>query len=265
MELTLSDIYCYPVKSLGEWSLNRTEVDRFGIRHDRRWMVVDEAGRFLTQRQLPHMVHIRVSRQGDGWQLLAGQRQIHFSAPEASPGTTCEVTVWRDTVAAVPVADAVSDWLSEQLNRHCRLVYMPPSTRRLVDTGYARQQETVSFADGFPVLLTTEASLQDFNRHLEQPVEMLRFRPNLVVQGGSPWQEDNWKTIRIGELEFDVVKPCSRCAIPTINRQTAEKEPAVFKALRQHRYRNGEVYFGQNLIPRRQGELSVGDPVEIIG
>lgn len=264
MGLSLSAIYCYPVKSLGEILLNQADVDRFGIQHDRRWMLVDANGRFLTQRQLPQMVHIRVRRMDSGWQLQAGEQQMSFTAQEPADAAPCEVTVWRDTVTAVPAEEAVSAWLSEQLGRECRLVYMPESTRRLVDPGYAKNQETVGFADGFPMLLTSEASLQDFNRHLSQPIEMLRFRPNLVVKGGTPWQEDHWKVIRIGELEFDVAKPCSRCAIPTINRQTAAKEPEVFKALRKHRSKDGEVYFGQNLIPRQHGKLRAGDTVEVI-
>ena len=134
----------------------------------------------------------------------------------------------------------------------------------LVDENYAKRPQTVSFADGFPLLLTTQASLADFNSHLTGSIEMVRFRPNLVVEGSLPWEEDGWRRIRVGETEFDVVKPCSRCAIPTINPITAQKEPEVFAMLKAYRTKGSEVYFGQNLLPQNMGIIKIGDQVEVL-
>lgn len=265
MVLTVSELYCYPVKSLGALSLERALIDRFGFEHDRRWMVVDMQGKFITQRQCAEMVHIQVQRVADRWRMIDHEgASVYFSEQDFSAARGAKVSVWRDTVAAWGATEDLDQWLSERLKRKCRLVYMPESTQRLVDTAYAKHQETVSFADGFPLLLTTQASLQDFNQHLSGPIEMLRFRPNLVIDGCAPWAEDAWRVIKIGGLLFDVVKPCSRCAIPTINRQTAQKEPAVFKALKQYRQKNGDVFFGQNLLPRGLGEIEVGDRVDVL-
>lgn len=264
MALSVSALYCFPVKSLGGMELNRAEIDRFGIQQDRRWMLVDENGQFLTQRQCAEMVFLTA-------QWLQGKLQITHKngdqielGREDFAGDTCQVQVWRDQCAAIAAPLFANQWLSDHLGRPCRLVYMPDSTFRRVDQNYAKQQETVSFADGFPLLLTTTASLENFNQHLPQAIEMLRFRPNLVISGSEPWAEDNWQRIKVGELVFDVVKPCSRCAIPTINRSNAQKEPEVFKALKKYRSQGKEVFFGQNLIPQQQGIIKVGDRVEVL-
>lgn len=262
--ITISAIYRYPVKSMGENPLQTAIIDRFGIAQDRRWMLVDENNKFITQRQCAEMVKINVEPSGEGWRLkMDDQLSAPFSA-HALSDQVCYVTVWRDQCAALVAPEAINQWLAERLRRACRLVYMPDSTQREVDPDYAKAGQTVSFADGFPLLLTAQESLADFNRRLSQPIEMLRFRPNLVIQGADAWSEDNWRVIQIGDLTFDVVKPCSRCAIPTINRETAVKEPEVFRALKQHRQRNGEVYFGQNLLPRGTGTLRVGDRVTVL-
>ena len=172
--------------------------------------------------------------------------------------------VFRHLIQIFFIAIIINQWFSERLKRSCRLVYMADVTRRLVDKAYAKQNETVSFADGFPLLLTTDASLQSFNQHLSRPIDMVRFRPNVVISGSLPWEEDQWQAIRIGNLEFDISKPCSRCVIPTINSSTMQKESEVFQVLRDYREKNGEVFFGQNLLPRGIGKISVGDEVELL-
>lgn len=160
-----------------------------------------------------------------------------------------------------PAADAA---LSGFLDRDCRLVYMPEDTRRPVDTRYARQGETVSFADGFPLLLVSQASLDDLNSRLPEPVPMNRFRPNLVVSGCGPFAEDDWRRLRIGELELEVAKPCSRCVMPSIVQETAGRDGTINRVLASFRRRDGVICFGQNLLYRHSGRLRVGDPVEII-
>lgn len=261
----VSRLFIHPVKSLGGVAVDAYAVDRFGPRWDRRWMVVDEQGKFITQRQLPRMALIKASLQQDHVHLRNPQGELlEFSAADFNEGEDISVQVWRDHCMAKLGLHYMHDWLSAALEKPCRLVFMPEASKRPVDATYAGAGHTVSFADGFPLLLTQESSLQDFNRHLSFQVGMERFRPNLVVEGGEPWQEDQWRVLRIGEMLFDVVKPCSRCAIPTINPEDASKQPEVFKALKQHRSRDGEVYFGQNLVARGEGRLKQGDRVEVL-
>lgn len=266
MSLKVSALYAYPVKSMGEIALPEAVIDRFGIRHDRRWMLVDQQGKFVTQRQCAEMVHFKVALSSDELTITdvrdGSSLSVAFASFSVEQAMT--VTVWRDQCLAWMADQGVNQWITERLGRVCSLVYMPESTQRYVDKGYAKQQETVSFADGFPLLLTTEESLDGLNQHLDQPIEMLRFRPNVVISGGLPWAEDQWQRVRIGGLVFEVAKPCSRCAIPTINRQTAQKEPQVFRVLKTHRAKDGAVYFGQNLLPQGQGVIQVGDEVELL-
>ncbi|MCG8670330.1 MAG: MOSC domain-containing protein [Pseudomonadales bacterium] len=267
--LSISALYRFPVKSMGGQSLASAQIDRFGIQYDRRWMLVDDRGKFITQRQCADMVRFSVDIKSDG--LTLTYQPLQGEAISQQVGLACfneshaaDVLVWRDTCRALVASDDLNAWISDCLQRACRLVYMPDSTKRRVDETYAKAGETVSFADGFPLLLTTDASLAAFNQTLSSPIEMLRFRPNIVVAGAEAWAEDQWRAIKIGELVFEVVKPCSRCVIPTINRDTIKKEPEVFQALRKYRQRDGEVYFGQNLLPQGQGKIKVGDKVELV-
>ena len=162
--------------------------------------------------------------------------------------------------------DAAAEWLSAFIGRPCRLVQVPEARARQVDTGYAQPGDKVAFSDGFPLLLIGQASLDDLSARVGRPLEMLRFRPNLVIEGSAPYAEDGWKRIRIGELEFEVAKGCSRCILTTIDPQTgersADREP--LSTLKTYREREGDVYFGQNLLPRGVGELRVGMPVEVL-
>ncbi len=279
MDLRISNLYRYPVKSMGAVVLQRAKIDRFGIEKDRRWMLVNGRGKFLTQREITKMALLDVmeyrSIEGD-WALTiqAAQKVVlpeqceqtlsfsvskHFAKNES-----LSVEVWGDTCEGKVADDFINQWLSLVLNIPCRLVFMEDTYYRNVDKEYAKNNETVSFSDGFPLLLTTDSSLDAFNQHLTSPIEMLRFRPNMVISGNHAFAEDGWKRLRVGEVVFCVVKPCSRCVIPAINRFTGEKEPLVFKALKQHRSKGKEVYFGQNLLAMNAGEISVGDEVEIV-
>lgn len=270
--MNVSKLFVHPVKSLAGISVNRFAIDRFGPAGDRRWMVVNEKGHFLTQRQYAGMALIKTALNESGLQgnhltlLAADGNQIQLSPGHV--GDVITVTVWGDQCEALVAPEAVNLWMSEQLGVKCRLVFMPEQNRRQVDTDFAEQGETVGFADGFPLLLTTEASLQDFNDKLSListlTVDMDRFRPNVVVSGNEPWAEDQWRRIRIGEAIFRVAKPCSRCAIPTIDPTTGHKQADVFRALKQHRQRDGKVYFGQNLLVEKAAPLQTGDEVEVL-
>ncbi|HEB78165.1 MAG TPA: MOSC domain-containing protein [Methylothermaceae bacterium] len=262
---TLSEIHIYPVKSLGGIALQRWSLDEFGLRLDRRWMVVDPEGQFLTQRQYPQMARIRPRIDSGGRLTLFHPDQGEFAVPPVDPGAPrWRVKVWSDTVAAVPVSGAADRWLSEAIGIACRLVWFPDDVRRQVDTRYARKGERTAFSDGFPLLLISQASLDDLNGRLPNPVPMHRFRPNLVVAGTEPYAEDHWQRIQIGAVTMRVVKPCSRCIITTVDPETGRRtgqEPLA--TLAKYRRRGNRVYFGQNLIHEGSGTLQVGDPVRI--
>ncbi len=262
--MQVSRLFLHPVKSLGGFNVPQFSVDRFGPLLDRRWLVVDSRGQFITQRQKASMALVQTRLEQDRLTLArTGQPTITLT-PADYCGPERKVRVWQDECAALSGPMEVDSWLSAAIGVQCQLVFMPESTRRRVDERYARHAETVSFADGFPLLLANEASLDDVNRRLSIKIGMERFRPNLVIEGAAAFAEDSWQRIRVGALEFIVAKPCSRCAIPTIDPGTAAKQPEVFKVLQQYRARDGDVYFGQNLLPVGRGQIQVGDSVEIL-
>lgn len=257
--LSLSGICVYPVKSVAGVDCAEAVVESAGLAGDRRWMLVDPEGRFVTGRQLPELVRIRVLLGADGsLQLPDG----HRVAP-AVTGSSQRVTIWRDNVAALEPDPLASAWFSQRLGRALRLVCGDPAAPRAVQGPGARDGDVVSFADGYPVLLISEASLAELSARVGRPVEMARFRPNLIVSGGTAHQEDDWSAVEIGGLRFDVAKTCTRCVFTTVDPETGERssdgEPlATLKTYR----RSGEgVIFGMNLIPRGRGVIRVGDPV----
>lgn len=262
---TLSGLFFYPVKSLGGIPLERAPVGRRGIRFDRHWMVVDGDGKFLTQRQLPRMALVRTALTPKGLRLSAPAMPDLDVALEPTGAAESLVQVWGDQCLARSAGEEAAGWLSRFLGTDCRLFFMPQQTERAVDPAYATADDRVGFADGFPFLLISQASLDDLNSRLDQPLPMIRFRPNLVVAGCEPYAEDGWRHIRIGTLSFRVAKPCSRCAIPTINPETGEKGVEPLRTLSRYRREGKQVYFGQNLLHDGTGELKLGAPVEVLG
>lgn len=263
-QVALSGLFFYPVKSLRGISLQRAPVDSRGIHYDRHWMVVDAAGKFVTQRQYPRMALVRTALTPGGLRLSAPgmpDLEVAFEPPEASAIT---VRVWGDQCLARSAGVAPADWLSRYLGMDCRLCFMPEQTERPVDPAYAAPQDRVGFADGFPFLLISQASLDDLNGRLDEALPMLRFRPNLVVAGCEPYAEDGWRRIRIGELTFRVAKPSSRCVIPTIDPETGEKGVEPLRTLNRYRREGNKVYFGQNLLHDGPGELKLGATVEVL-
>lgn len=261
--MELSAISIYPVKSCAGINLDRVTLDGFGPAGDRRWLIVDERGRFISQRECAGMALVRVEMVPGGIRLSLGDSNMQAAIP-AGDAPELRVSIWEDSVRALLAEPSAGEWLSAQLGRRCRLVYMPDTCRRLVDGVYARGGETVSFADGFPLLLISQASLDDLNGRLDKPVPMNRFRPNLVVSGCDPFAEDSWRRIRIGPLDFDVAKPCSRCVIPSIDQATARRDAQISRVLASYRRVNGQVMFGQNLLYQRTGTLSLGDSVQVL-
>ena len=261
--LTLEALYRYPVKSLGGESFEALDVVAWGAVYERNWMVVVEQGGFLSQRKLPRMSLVAASVDAAGILRLntPGMPELVLAACAGGP---LDVMVWGDSVRAEAAGPEADDWLSRFLGVPCRLVCFAQDTVRRVDPAFSSATDQVGFADGFPFLLISQASLDDLNRRLAQPVPMLRFRPNLVVAGCEAFAEDGWQRIRIGELEFRVAKPCSRCIVPTIDPLTAQRGAEPLRTLNTYRKRGNKVYFGQNLIHEAAGRLAVGMPVEVL-
>ena len=265
----LAAIRIYPVKSAAGMSLDDCLVEPRGLAGDRRWMVIDAAGRFLTARDHPRLVLVHVRIVDDGIRLAAtGRSPITVASAESgSGGQARPVTIWGDDASGVDAGDEVSRWFSEFLDTPARLVEMPDDCLRPVDPEFARPGDRVSFADGYPVMLIGRASLDELNARLGAPTTMRRFRPNLVVEGAAPFAEDHWWRLRIGEVEFEGAENCQRCTFPTIDPNTGLKDPRrePMRTLATFRRRaEGGVFLGQNLIPRTLGTIRVGDPVEIL-
>ncbi len=264
MTMTLTGLHIYPVKSLRGLSPSSHPVTRLGLDHDRRWMLVDADGRFLTQRT-QHRLALLSTRIEREELIIEGPGRAPLVLPlRGSAGTQTRVRVWSDQVAALDTGDELADWFSDYLGATARLVYFPEDGSRQVDLGFARAGDDTAFSDGFPFLLISEASLADLNARLETPLPMRRFRPNLVVSGCGAFDEDRWRRIRIGTVEFRVVKPCSRCVITTLDPETAERGTEPLKTLATYRRRDKRIYFGQNLIHDATGTLRLGDAVEVL-
>jgi MOSC domain-containing protein len=263
MTLRLSAINIYPIKSARGIALEQSEIDKFGLCHDRRWMVVDEVGQFLSQRSHARLALVVPSiREERLWVTAPGMPTLELPLhPSDTVSTT--VTVWRDTCTASWLGERPAQWFSEFLGCNCSLVHMASDVLRPADPAFAPAGTRVSFADAFPFLLISEASLTDLNRRLETPLPMHRFRPNLIVSGGEPYQEDGWERIEIGGLRLRVVKPCGRCLVTTTDQITGERGKEPLRTLAMYRKRGSDVMFGQNLVHDGPGRLSVGDPVRL--
>jgi len=238
-----------------------------GLRYDRRWMLVDENGRFLTQREHPAMALFKVSMQHDGFVVENPKKSSHsISVPfeNNNSNPTIKVQIWDDEVYATEVNPSHSHWFSECLNIKCQLVFFPESNTRPVDIRYAGNNENVSLADAYPYLIIGEASRFDLNEKLEDKVGMNRFRPNFVFTGGNAFEEDSWNNFTIGDVSFYGAKPCARCVLTTIDPETATKGVEPLKTLSFYRKVNAKVLFGQNVLAREQGIVKEGDVIEII-
>ena len=260
--MRVAAIHVYPLKSCRAHSLQEAAVEPWGLAGDRRWMIVDDEGRFVTQREEPLLATIEVEVKAEGLELRRGDRLLSVATP-GPEAPRRKVTVWRSTVS-VPLA-AVS--LEELIGRDLRLAYMDDPTIRAVNPEYGRPEDRVSFADGYPLLLVTMASLADLNARMPAPLPMDRFRPNLVIDGAPAWAEDLWRRIRIGDTVLRIVKPCARCVITTTDQQTGARGGAGGEPLRtlaKFRRRGTDVFFAQNLLPDAVGTIRVGDAVEVL-
>jgi uncharacterized protein len=271
----ISEIWIYPVKSLGGIKLKSAIVESKGLKYDRRWVIVDENNRFLSQRELPQMALISVGLSIENGQLnimefthLANEPNKYIlKNPERSFENSMKITVqvWDDSIEGILINDGINDWLSVILGLKCRLVYMPDTTKRHVDSNYANSvDDETSFSDAYPYLIVGTEAMKLLNSKLEEPISIVRFRPNIVFDGGQPHDEDNWKKIIIGDSEFLGVKNCARCQMLTIDPSTAERGKEPLKTLNKYRARNNKVYFGQNLLVTKKGLISIGDEVVVV-
>ncbi len=265
---SLTSLTIYPLKSCAGLPLTRATVEPLGIQHDRRWMAIRPDGSFMTGRELPALLLVRALPGPTGLQLSApGMPELQVPLPPAD-APRIDVTVWKDTCSAARAAAEADRWLSEYLGQPTLLVHVDARMDRPVDPQYGAAGDRVSFADGYPLLLISQASLDDLNQRVAHPLPMARFRPNLVVEGCAPFAEDGWKRLRIGTVELAVVKPCDRCVFTTLDPQTAKADPQQEPLRTLATYRRvgpkNKVMFGQNIIVRRPGILSVGDAVEVL-
>lgn len=258
---TIQDIFIYPIKSLGGIRLTEAKVEERGFKFDRRWMLVDPQGVFLTQRTHTQMTLLQVQL-GETGLIVFDKRnpEDELQIPyDLISDQEIEVEIWDDSVIANIVDPRLDPWFSEKLGMACHLVIMPESTLRKVSPKYSVNDESVSFADGMPYLILGQESLNDLNSRLENPVPMDRFRPNIVFSGGQSYAEDSWKKIRIGAVEFQVVKPCARCVLTTIDQETGFQGKEPLKTLAGYRTVASKVYFAQNMVALETGTIRIGD------
>ena len=266
--MTLQSLAVFPVKSCGAVEPLQSEVEECGLRFDRRWLITDESGRYLTQRELPQLATIRSKLLDEELVLSCGDARLTLPL-SMHGGERVRVQIWRDEVEAVRLGELADDWLRDVLGTDARLVWMPDDSRRTVDEQFAHDGEITSFSDGFPFLVLGRASVDDLNARIEasggQSVGVERFRANFIVDGAPPYDEDTWARFRIGQCEFEAVKPCSRCPIPTLDQTTGERTgPEPLRTLATYRRVGDKVFLAQNALARRLGTARVGDEVEVL-
>jgi uncharacterized protein YcbX len=264
--MIVSGIFIYPIKATSAIAIPQAEVRPRGLAGDRRWVVVDENGKFLQQRVEPRLAQVHAVPAADGGLQVAAPGMSPLAIPVPGGDERIPVSVWNDTVDAARAATDASAWFSKFLGMACHLAFMDHTACRPVTSEHGGPADQVSFADTMPLLLTSEASLADLNRRLAAPLPMSRFRPNVVVHGADPWDEDHWKRVLIGEVELEATHPCRRCLVTTIDQQTGRKSPdgEPLKTLATFRRRNQGVDFGMNLVPRGAGVVRVGDEVTVV-
>lgn len=262
--ITLSAMFVYPIKACGGISIAEWEVDKFGLRNDRRWMVITAEGEFLTQREYPVLATVRPRLAPIHLRVSAPEMPELVLPLEPQGGRPVATKIWEDSVQVVapdPKADA---WFSRVVGRDCQLVYMPESYLRTVDPTFAPDGGQTGFADGYPFLLAGEASLADLNQRMPAPLPMNRFRPNLVVQGSEPWAEDDWASFTLGGIAMKGVKLCARCVVTTTEQGEGRRDGAEpLKTLATFRKRERGVMFGQNVVHYGTGRLKLGDRLTV--
>lgn len=268
-DLILSEIWIYPVKSLGGIRLKSAKVLHKGLQYDRRWMLVDEQGGFMTQRVYPEMALFKPDLDTKNNTITITRKNatadpsITFNINTDPAGETFHAKIWNDEVDVVEVSPKFSTWFSFHLKMSCKLVAFPESNPRPVDPVYKVNDEHVGLADAYPFMIIGQSSLDNLNSKLDVPVPMNRFRPNFVFTGGEPHEEDTWRNFTIGKNRFVGVKLCSRCVLTTVNQDTGEKGVEPLRTLSTYRKRETKVLFGQNLVALDYTEVHEGDRITV--
>jgi uncharacterized protein YcbX len=265
--MIISSLHRYPIKGCRGQQLKLAEFDKYGVQHDRRLMLVDINDRFVSQREVPMLATVDPTIDKDVLKVVAAGLEP-FTQEIDTAGAVRTVTLWRDTISVIDQGDQAAAWFSEVASQPLRLVAWGASSSRPLDPQYTPHPGAeVTFADGYPVLVACQASLADLNQRLADPIPMNRFRPTVVIEGGLPWQEDAWRVVSIGSMTFDAVKPCARCAVPSVDQDTGERRSKAepLRTLAAFRTIPGlGAIFGQNLVHRDIGSLTVGDSLEPI-
>jgi uncharacterized protein YcbX len=262
----VSSLHLHPLKSCAQLDVDALDITARGPAGDRRWLIVDAQARFVTARQRAEVVGIRAVPVEGGLRLDApGMPALHVAEPPAH-AVRLAVTIWRDTVDARRCDAAADAWLTRYLGEPVYLVHMGEDVRRPVDPDHAREGDVVSFADAYPLLVVSQAALDGLNARLERPVPMARFRPNIVITDSMPHAEDAWRRVRIGDVEFEAVKPCTRCVFTTVDPASMTRDPdgEPLRTLARYRRTRAGVTFGMNLIPRGTGRVRLGDAVHLL-
>lgn len=264
--ITVSQLYVYPIKSLGGVSLSSVNITDRGFQHDRRWMLIDDKDNFLTQRELPEMALLQVEIHAEGLRVYHTQKKhqhIHISF-ETKTTQRINTNIWGVPCRPLLVSEEVDNWFWDILKRKCRLVYMDDETTVVIDERYNVDNNLTSFSDGYPILMISESSLTDLNTRTGEVLEMNRFRPNLVIKNSKPYQEDTFREFIINSIHFYGVKPSARCIITTIDPQTGKKGKEPLTTLASYRSLNNKIYFGENVIAASAGVISLGDEVTVL-
>jgi uncharacterized protein len=268
-DLTLTEIWIYPVKGLGGIRLSSARVFEKGLLHDRRWMLIDDEGIFMTQRAYPQMALFKLSFNNKSDAIIitkkdaTSNQSISFNTDTSLSGTTFRTKIWDDEVDVQEVDPKLNEWFSFHFNMNTRLVRFPENNPRPVDSKYKVNNEHVSLADAYPFLIIGQSTLDLLNTKLKHPIPMDRFRPNFVFTGAEPHAEDTWRDFTIGKNRFVGVKLCARCAVPTVNQETAEKGVEPSATLATYRKWDNKIWFGQNVVALDYGHVSDGDKITI--
>lgn len=262
--MVVTGIYIYPIKSLNGIKVPIAEVQERGFKYDRRWMLVDSEGMFITQRKHPVLHKLSVSLEGEMLTVSCPDQSDLSIAISDKYGDINEVKIWDSIVNAQVVSEQANQWFSKAIGMSCKLVHMPLSSIRLVNPLRARHKESVSFADGYPYLIVGQASLDDLNSRMESPIPMHRFRPNIVFSRGLPYNEDNWDEFQIGDIKFYRAEPCERCVFTTIDQETGEKGKEPLTTLSKYRRKGNNTIFGLNALASIYDTIRVGDTLEVL-
>ncbi len=266
-KVSIKSLHIYPIKSLGGIQLSGSRIEKRGLQYDRRWMLIDENGRFVSQREYYQLALLQPSIEGNQITITdksGKQESLSFGLdePNAEP---ISVTIWDDECGAKPLAESVNNWFSNFMQKTVRLVYMHEGSSRIADQRYApKADDLVSFADGYPILVISQQSFDLLNEKVGREIPANRFRPNIILEGLTAHEEDTLAEIEISDLKLHGVKPCARCVMTTIDQQTAEKGKEPLKTLATYRQLGHKILFGENFIPDTEGQLRVGDQVKIL-